>query len=263
MSDLIQLEGITKVYQLGKVATRVLMGIDLNVTAGEFVAIMGPSGTGKSTVMHIMGLLDRPTSGTYLFQDQDVTGLSDNSLSAIRNRTMGFVFQAFHLLSRASALQNALLPLTYAAKYPSDAKERGAKALEMVGLGHRLDHRPGEMSGGERQRVAIARALVQDPEVLFADEPTGNLDNRSSYEVMDIFQRLNDEGRTVVIVTHEDEIAHHCKRVIRLNYGRIASDTPVEVRLKASEQLALLGPADAGNSNGSAPAAQGVEGGVG
>ncbi len=263
MSDLIQLKGITKVYQLGKVATKVLMGIDLTVAAGEFVAIMGPSGTGKSTVMHIMGLLDRPTSGTYLLDDQDVTVLSDNALSAIRNRKMGFVFQAFHLLSRASALQNALLPLTYAARYPSDAKARGAQALEMVGLGHRLDHRPGEMSGGERQRVAIARALVQDPEVLFADEPTGNLDNRSSYEVMDIFQRLNDEGRTVVIVTHEDEIARHCKRIIRLNYGRIALDEPVTDRLKASEQLALLGPPDSGNSAGGGAVPAETEGGAG
>jgi putative ABC transport system ATP-binding protein len=263
MSDLIQLKGITKVYQMGKVATKVLMGIDLNVAAGEFVAIMGPSGTGKSTVMHIMGLLDRPTTGTYLLKDQDVTVLSDNALSSIRNQTMGFVFQAFHLLSRATALQNALLPLTYAAKYPSDAKARGAKALEAVGLGHRLDHRPGEMSGGERQRVAIARALVQDPELLFADEPTGNLDNRSSYEVMDIFQQLNDQGRTVVIVTHEDDIARHCKRIIRLNYGRIATDTPVEDRRKASEQLALLGPADSGNSTGGEAAPAGAEGGVG
>jgi len=258
MSDLIQLRDITKVYQMGKVATQVLLGIDLNVTAGEFVAIMGPSGTGKSTVMHIMGLLDRPTSGTYLFQDRDVTVLSDNALSELRNRTMGFVFQAFHLLSRATALQNVLLPLTYAAKYPADAKELGARALEMVGLGHRLDHRPGEMSGGERQRVAIARALVQDPEVLFADEPTGNLDNRSSYEVMDIFQKLNDEGRTVVIVTHEDEIAQHCRRVIRLNYGRIASDQMVEDRLKASEQLARLGPSE---TNNAAPAGLAQEGG--
>ncbi|MBU0515105.1 MAG: ABC transporter ATP-binding protein [Proteobacteria bacterium] len=256
MSDLIQLRDITKVYQMGKVATRVLMGIDLTVEAGEFVAIMGPSGTGKSTVMHIMGLLDRPTSGTYLFQDTDVTGLSDNALSDLRNRTMGFVFQAFHLLGRASALANVLLPLTYASKYPGDAKDLGTRALEMVGLGHRLDHRPGEMSGGERQRVAIARALVQDPEVLFADEPTGNLDNRSSYEVIDIFQRLNDEGRTVVVVTHEDEIARHCRRIIRLNYGRIASDQPVADRLKASDQLARLGPSETDNSAG-APLAQG------
>jgi putative ABC transport system ATP-binding protein len=240
MGSMIEITDITKTYNLGKVSTQVLMGVSLTVETGEFVAIMGPSGTGKSTLMHILGLLDRPSSGRYLLEGRDVTKISDNALSAVRNQKMGFVFQAFHLLARSTALSNVLLPLTYTPNYPPDAKERAKAALEAVGLGHRLTHRPGELSGGERQRVAIARALVQDPGILFADEPTGNLDNRSSYEIMDIFQRLNQAGKTIVIVTHEDEIARHCKRVIRLNYGRIAEDIRVQEPLVAADILATM-----------------------
>ena len=240
MSALIKIEEITKVYQLGKVTTKVLRGISLAVMPGEFVSIMGPSGTGKSTLMHILGLLDRPTAGIYQLEGQDVTGLSDNALSAIRNEKMGFVFQSFQLLDRATALKNVMLPMTYASKYPADARARARSALEKVRLDHRLDHRPGELSGGERQRVAIARALVQNPTLLFADEPTGNLDNRASYEIMDIFQELNNQGKTIVVVTHEPDIAQHTRRIIRLNYGRLTEDKLVVERLSAKEGIAAF-----------------------
>ncbi|MFH1058184.1 MAG: ABC transporter ATP-binding protein [Pseudomonadota bacterium] len=240
---MIQLRQITKIYDSGKVATPALLGVDLDMARGDFAAIMGPSGSGKSTVMHIMGLLDRPTSGSYLFEGQEVTGLGDDGLSGLRNERMGFVFQAFHLLPSATALKNVLLPFIYAPRYPADAAERGRRALTAVGLEHRLHHRPGELSGGESQRVAIARALVTDPEVIFADEPTGNLDRRATYEVMATLQRLNrEEGKTVILVTHDNHVGEMCKRVVRLVYGRIDSDTVNPAALDAAQILASLPP---------------------
>ncbi len=240
---MIQLRGITKIYATGKVTTPALLGVDLDMARGDFAAIMGPSGSGKSTVMHIMGLLDRPTDGSYLFDGQEVTGLSDDALSNLRNQRMGFVFQSFHLLPTATALKNVLLPFVYASRYPADAEERGRRALTAVGLEHRLHHRPGELSGGECQRVAVARALVTDPEVIFADEPTGNLDRRATYEVLAILQRLNREaGKTVILVTHDNHVGEMCRRVVRLVYGRIESDTVSPAPLDAAALLASLPP---------------------
>jgi ABC-type lipoprotein export system ATPase subunit len=236
----IRLTGITKSYRTGQVNTDVLLGVDLAIDAGEFTAVMGPSGSGKSTLMHIMGLLDRPSGGSYLLDGQEVSGLDDDQLSDLRNRKMGFVFQAFHLLAQASALKNVLLPFTYARVYPPDATERGRRALEAVGLSNRVTHRPGELSGGESQRVAIARALVTDPDIIFADEPTGNLDRRSSYEVMAILQGLSSQGKTVVLVTHDPQVGEMCSRVVRLVYGRVESDTANPRPLSARDLLADL-----------------------
>jgi putative ABC transport system ATP-binding protein len=236
----IELDNIIKTYHTGKVDTEVLLGVDLSVAAGEFLAIMGPSGSGKSTLLHIMGLLDRPSGGRYLLAGQEVSGLSDDDLASLRNTHLGFVFQAFHLLPKATALANVLLPFTYARHYPQDAQAMASRALAQVGLEHRLHHRPGEMSGGECQRVALARALVGDPEVILADEPTGNLDLKSSLEVMGILQRLNDEGKTIVLVTHDVQIGKMCHRLLGLNYGRIESDQPVEQRDLALNMLAQL-----------------------
>ncbi len=237
---MIHLDDITKTYHTGKVDTEVLLGVDLEVAAGEFLAIMGPSGSGKSTLLHILGLLDRASGGRYTLAGQEVSGLSDAELANLRNTLLGFVFQAFHLLPFATALANVLLPFTYASDYPDDAQEMARRALAQVGLEHRLHHRPGEMSGGECQRVALARALVSEPEVILADEPTGNLDLRSSLEVMSILQRLNEEGKTIVLVTHDAQIGNMCRRLLKLNYGRIDSDEPVEHRELAAELLAGL-----------------------
>ncbi len=239
---MIEIKGVSKTYQSGRVATPALLGVDVEVAAGEFVAIMGPSGSGKSTLMHIMGLLDRPSGGSYRLDGQEVTELDDDALADLRNRKMGFVFQAFHLLAQATALKNVLLPFTYAREYPRDALERGRRALAAVGLGHRLEHRPGELSGGECQRVAIARALVTNPDLIFADEPTGNLDRRSSYEVMGILQELNAQGKTVVLVTHDGHVGEMCGRVVRLVYGRIESDQRAAAPLMAAELLTALPP---------------------
>ncbi len=239
---MIRLKGITKTYQTGQVSTPVLLGVDLEIAGGEFTAIMGPSGSGKSTLMHIMGLLDRPSGGSYLLDGHEVCDLTDDQLSVLRNRKMGFVFQAFHLLAQATALKNVLLPFVYAGPYPTDAQERGRRALAAVGLEHRLSHRPGELSGGECQRVAIARALVTDPDLIFADEPTGNLDRRSSYEVMAILQGLSAQGKTVVLVTHDSHVSEMCSRVVRLVYGRIESDQRNPSPLSAAAMLAGLPP---------------------
>ncbi|MCF8032806.1 MAG: ABC transporter ATP-binding protein [Desulfarculaceae bacterium] len=236
---MIRLKQITKTYHRGKVDTEVLLGIDLHVKAGEFLGIMGPSGSGKSTLLHILGLLDRPSDGSYLLDGSEVADLNDDELARLRNAKLGFVFQAFHLLPKATALDNVLLPFTYAGRYPKDAVAKAEKALERVGLGHRLTHRPGEMSGGECQRVAVARALVNDPEVIFADEPTGNLDQRSSLEVMALLQGLNQEGRTIVLVTHDSSVGCMCGRMLRLIYGKVASDEPVENPVRAQEQIGL------------------------
>ncbi len=234
---LIRLENITKTFISGKVKTPVLHGINLEVGRREFCAITGPSGTGKSTLMHILGLLEPPTSGKYFLDGQDVTALNDYEQSRIRNKKFGFVFQSFNLLPRATAVENVLLPLVYADPYPEDARERAVELLKRVGLGDRLNYLPGELSGGQKQRVAIARALVNAPDVIFADEPTGNLDRRAGFEIMAIFQELNRQGNTIILVTHEDFIARHAERIIELHYGKIKREEKVLERLDALKEI--------------------------
>ncbi|WP_208761216.1 ABC transporter ATP-binding protein [Microbispora hainanensis] len=218
--------GLTRSYRLdGGVQVDALRGADLRIGQGEFAAIVGPSGSGKSTLMHLLGCLDRPTSGTLLVNGVDVATLDDARLADLRNRTIGFVFQSFHLLPRTSALDNVALPLVYRGAPRAVRRERARAALEAVGLGHRLTHRPSQMSGGEQQRVAIARALVGDPRVLLADEPTGNLDSRNGEEVMGLLERLNEGGVAVVLVTHDADVAARARRQIRVRDGRIERDT--------------------------------------
>jgi putative ABC transport system ATP-binding protein len=221
---MIELRGLEKTYHTGGVDTPVLHGIDLTIEEGEFVALMGPSGTGKSTLMNILGLLDRPTGGTYRLAGQDLTSLDDNALSAIRNRRLGFVFQLFHLLPRVSVLQNVLLPFLYTEPYPPDARDRAVALLQSVGLGERMNFKPNTLSGGQQQRVAIARALVNEPAVILADEPTGNLDSVSTNEILEIFDKIHQQGRTIVLVTHEPDVAAHASRVVTLKDGTVASD---------------------------------------
>ena len=219
---MIQLEGVTKAYQMGRVEIPVLFGIDLVIDDGEMVAIMGPSGSGKSTLMNILGCLDIPGSGSYLLDGTDVTRLTGNQLAKVRSRKIGFVFQSFNLIPRTTAARNVELPLVYAGI--RNRRNPGRRALEQVGLGDRQKHMPNELSGGQQQRVAIARALINDPTILLADEPTGNLDTASSLDIMKLLCELNDAGCTVVIITHEPEIAHFAKRVVQLRDGLIVSD---------------------------------------
>ncbi len=219
---MIQLEDVTKIYRMGSVEVRALYGVDLSIDDGDLVAIMGPSGSGKTTLMNILGCLDIPTSGRYLLDGTDVSTLSDNRLAKIRSRKIGFVFQSFNLIPRTSAIRNVELPLVYAGAH--DRRARARSVLEQVGLGEREKHMPNELSGGQQQRVAIARALINDPTMLLADEPTGNLDTASSVDILKLLGALNDAGRTVVIITHEEEIARFAKRVVRLRDGRIESD---------------------------------------
>jgi putative ABC transport system ATP-binding protein len=225
-ADLIHLEGITRVYRSGSLAVKALQGVDLAVEEGEFMAVMGSSGSGKSTLMNVLGCLDRPTEGRYLLDGQDVSVLSRDRLAAIRNRTIGFVFQDFNLLPRTTALENVELPLLYAEEGPSwkEMHARAREALETVGLGDRVDHTPAELSGGQQQRVAIARALVTRPRLLLADEPTGNLDSRTSLEVIEMLQDLNRKGLTIVMVTHEMDVARTAGRILTLRDGNIVSD---------------------------------------
>jgi putative ABC transport system ATP-binding protein len=240
MSPLIDIRSLTKSYHMGgDVVVHALRGVDLTVERGEFVAIMGPSGSGKSTLMNVIGCLDVPDSGTYTLAGDDVGSLTDDQLAALRNKRLGFVFQTFNLLPRLNALENVELPLVYGGD-GHRRKERAIRALEMVGLGERLRHRPSEMSGGQQQRVAIARALLNDPDIVLADEPTGNLDSRSSAEILAIFQELNDQGRTVVMVTHEPDIAAHCKRVVRMRDGVVHQDEPVAHPARAADELTSL-----------------------
>jgi len=221
----IDVRNVTKTYALGEVEVHALRGVSFTIAAGEYVAIMGPSGSGKSTLMNTLGCLDRPTTGSYVLDGIDVSTLDDNALAAIRLKKLGFIFQGFNLLARTSAVRNVALPLFYAGVPPRERNAAAAERLRKVGLGDRLDHKPSELSGGQQQRVAIARALVNDPAVLLADEPTGNLDSATSEEIMGLFAELNAEGRTIIMVTHDEEVADHAKRIIRVRDGLIASDT--------------------------------------
>jgi putative ABC transport system ATP-binding protein len=234
--DLIRLEDVTKRYAMGSVEVHALRGVSLSVAPGEFTAVMGASGSGKSTLMNIVGCLDRPTSGRYLLGGDEVSRLSSDALAEIRNRTIGFVFQNFSLLSRTTALENVELPLLYAGLRTAERHARAAEALARVGLAERLDHRPNQMSGGQQQRVAIARAIVQRPRLILADEPTGNLDSRTSVEVMALFQELGRTGITILLVTHEPDIAEYASRVVVMRDGRVISDerrSPREARAGA------------------------------
>jgi putative ABC transport system ATP-binding protein len=225
---MIEIRGLVKDYQLGAQAVRALAGIDLVIARNEYVAIMGPSGSGKSTLMNLIGCLDTPTSGSYMLNGQDVGRMDDDELAMIRNREIGFVFQTFNLLPRQSAAQNVELPLIYAGMSAARRRERVARAIGAVSLADRAHHRPNELSGGQRQRVAIARALVNEPSIILADEPTGNLDSRTGEEIMQIFGNLHAAGNTIIMVTHEADIARHCHRVVRLRDGLIEFDLPTE-----------------------------------
>ncbi len=246
MSDLVMsVRDLTKTYQVGDIEVRALRGASLDVKRGEFVAITGPSGSGKSTFMHIVGCLDRPTGGQYFLDGKDVSNMSKDELAIVRNKKIGFVFQGFNLLSRTTALDNVELPLLYntgTAKMKTSERHRRAKeVLEIVGLGKRMDHYPNQLSGGQQQRVAIARALINNPSILLADEPTGNLDTRTSIEVMDIFQKLNMErGITVVLITHEHDIAEYGTRIVSFRDGHIVNDRKVAERRTAADELAQL-----------------------
>jgi putative ABC transport system ATP-binding protein len=240
MTPLISVRDLVKTYRVGEVDVRALRGVTLDVMPGEFVALTGPSGSGKSTFMHLAGCLDRPTSGTYALNGRDVSQLGKRELAQVRNRQIGFVFQGFNLLPRTTALEQVELPMLYGAAVPGrQRRARAAAALEAVGLGMRLDHHPNQLSGGQQQRVAIARALVNQPALLLADEPTGNLDSRTSIEVMGIFQKLNAQGLTIVLVTHEPEIAEYGTRIVSFRDGRIRSDRPLTVPRDAAHGLKM------------------------
>ena len=237
---MIELEGIEKTYTSGDMSTPVLKSVSFGVGPGEYVSIMGASGTGKSTLMNILGCLDKPTAGHYRLDGIDMVNLEDDELSHLRNHKIGFVFQQFHLLQRTTALKNVLLPLIYADDYPDDAEDRAAEALATVGLSDRLDYSPSQLSGGQQQRVAIARALINDPSLILADEPTGNLDSKSGAEVLAIFQRLHAQGRTIVVVTHDRDVADHAGRIIVMQDGQIAEEIAVAAPLDAEEELKSL-----------------------
>ena len=226
--SIISVEGVTKHYALGTQTVEALRGVSFDIQKGEFIAIMGPSGSGKSTLMNIIGCLDIPTHGTYLLNNQEVSSLDDDALAGIRNKEIGFVFQNFHLLARNSALDNVMLPLKYAGIEKADQITRAKAALSEVGLEDRMDHQPSELSGGQQQRVAIARALVNNPSILFADEPTGNLDSQTGHDVMQLFHNLHDQGQTIILITHENEVAAEAQRIIFIKDGLIESDTTKE-----------------------------------
>jgi putative ABC transport system ATP-binding protein len=240
---LIRVEGLRKDYVVGDVSVHALRGVDLEIAAGAFVAVVGASGSGKSTLMNILGLLDRPSAGRYLLDGEDVSGFDKDRRAALRNRKIGFVFQSFNLLPRTTALENVELPLLYNGRPEStrERHERARRLLVTVGLGERVHHTPGQLSGGQQQRVAIARSLVNDPELVLADEPTGNLDSRTSVEIMELLQRLNRvHGLTIALITHEHDIAEYAERVVTFRDGRVVSDTAVERRRDAASELAAL-----------------------
>ena len=248
MSTVISVKHLVKTYVVGEVEVQALRGVNLDVERGEFLAVTGASGSGKSTLMHIVGCLDRPTSGEYLLDGQDVSCMSKDALAAVRNKKIGFVFQGFNLLSRTSALDNVELPLLYggSAMKTFERHTRAVEMLTLVGLGNRSDHHPNQLSGGQQQRVAIARALINNPSILLADEPTGNLDTRTSIEVMGIFQRLNQErGITVVLITHESDIAEYATRSVTFRDGQVVADKAVAHRRQAQDELAALPTAEA------------------
>jgi putative ABC transport system ATP-binding protein len=242
MNAVIKLEDIHKVYRTGEVDVHAVRGVSLEIKPGEFVAVMGASGSGKSTLMNIIGCLDRATRGIYLLDGTDVAQFDRDDLADIRNQKIGFIFQGFNLLSRTSALENVELPMLYVHRHVPghEQRDRALAALEIVGLADRADHHPNQLSGGQQQRVAIARSLVNKPALLLADEPTGNLDSQTSIEIMGVFQKLNDEGITVVMVTHEIDIAHYTKRMVVMRDGRIVTDALVENRSKAEQELQRL-----------------------
>lgn len=223
-NELIRCENIRKTYVIGSSEVNALDGVDLQINNGEYVAIMGPSGSGKSTMMNILGCLDTPTTGQYFLDGESVSGMSDDELAGIRNRKVGFLFQIFNLLPRQSARRQVELPLIYAGMPAKKRRELAKETLESVNLGHRITHKPNELSGGERQRVAIARALVNNPSLILADEPTGNLDSKTSIEIMEIFRKLNAKGNTILLVTHEEDIAKYAERIVRLRDGKIVND---------------------------------------
>lgn len=222
---LIEAHGIAKSYKMGQEVIRALVSVDIQVKRGEYVAFMGPSGSGKSTLMNIVGALDTPSSGRYILNGNDVSTMSESDLATVRNKEIGFVFQTFNLLPRYTALENVALPLVYAGYSKKERNEKALKALQDVGLGDRSSHKPNELSGGQRQRVAIARALVNNPSIILADEPTGNLDTKTSYDIMALFKELNQKGNTIIMVTHEEDIAAYARRIVRLRDGMIESDT--------------------------------------
>jgi putative ABC transport system ATP-binding protein len=226
--SIISVKGVTKHYALGTQTVEALRGVSFDIKKGEFIAIMGPSGSGKSTLMNIIGCLDIPTHGTYLLNNQEVSSLDDDALAGIRNKEIGFVFQNFHLLARNSALDNVMLPLKYAGIEKADQITRAKAALSEVGLEDRMDHQPSELSGGQQQRVAIARALVNNPSILFADEPTGNLDSQTGHDVMQLFHNLHDQGQTIILITHENDVAAEAQRTIFIKDGLVESDTTKE-----------------------------------
>ncbi|GAA5521197.1 putative ABC transporter ATP-binding protein YknY [Fodinibius salicampi] len=236
---IIKIEELMKIYQMGNQEVRALDGVSFDVQENEYIAIMGPSGSGKSTLMNLIGCLDTPTSGIYILNGQDVSKLEDAELAEVRNREIGFVFQTFNLLPRTDCLSNVELPLIYSGVKTAERRQRSARTLERVGLGDRLDHKPNELSGGQRQRVAIARALVNNPSILLADEPTGNLDTKTGEEIMLLFEELYRMGNTILLVTHEDEIADHARRIIRLRDGVIESDVKVESPVLDGVEIAL------------------------
>ncbi|MEY3982848.1 MAG: hypothetical protein RL160_405 [Bacteroidota bacterium] len=231
MSHLIELRGIRKVYRVGDQDIYALRNIDLNISRGDYLALMGPSGSGKSTLMNILGCLDTPSAGSYILNGQEVAHMKDEQLSGIRNKEIGFVFQTFNLLPRLTALDNVALPLVYSGLSKKERRQKAEQALADVGLADRMNHTPNELSGGQRQRVAVARALVNSPSLLLADEPTGNLDTKTSHEIMALFEQIHQKGNTIILVTHEEDIAHHAKHVVRMRDGEVESNTASGVRV--------------------------------
>lgn len=235
------MHGISRIYKMGSEVVKALQSITININSGEYVAFMGPSGSGKSTLMNIIGCLDTPSDGKYILNKNDVSDLTENELAEIRNKEIGFVFQTFNLLPRATAMENVALPLIYAGYGKYDREDMAMEALSKVSLGDRAKHKPNELSGGQRQRVAIARALVNNPSIILADEPTGNLDSKTSYEIMDLFQNLHDQGNSIIMVTHEDDISHYAHRIIKLRDGLVETDEINKTIRRATGQAAEEG----------------------